>query len=185
MRNPFSIGSKVYLRPLDLEDIAALTAWLNDQEVTRNMRIYRPLTPMTEESFLRKLGESESDIVLGIMAREPEQFIGVTGFHQLDARNRHVQFGITVGEKSTWGKGYGTEATRLMVRYAFDTLNLNRVWLHVYEDNERALHVYQKVGFRIEGQLRQDVFRDGRYWDTLVMGVLRGEWETANHVSAS
>lgn len=185
MRNPFSIGSKVYLRPLDLEDLASLTAWFNDQEVMRNTRNYRPQTPMAEETFLRKLGESETDMVLGIMAREPEQFIGVTGLHQLDARNRHVQFGITVGEKSAWGKGYGTEATRLMVRYAFDTLNLNRVWLHVYEDNERALHVYQKVGFRIEGRLRQSYFRDGRYWDTLTMAVLREEWETADRTLVS
>lgn len=185
MRNPFLIGSKIYLRPLDLEDIAALTAWLNDPEVTRQLRIYRPLTPMAEEAFLRKLGESESDMVLGIMAREPEQFIGVTGLHQLDARNRHVQFGITVGEKSAWGKGYGTEATRLMVRYAFDTLNLHRVWLHVYEGNERALHVYQKVGFRIEGRLRQSFFRDGRYWDTLTMAVLREEWKSEDRTIAS
>lgn len=185
MQNPFLIDSKVYLRPLDLEDITALTAWLNDPEVTRNLRIYRPLTPMAEEAFLRKLGESESDIVLAIMAREPEQFLGVTGLHQLDARNRHVQFGITVGEKSAWGKGYGTEATRLMVRYAFDTLNLNRVWLHVYEDNERALHVYQKVGFRMEGRLRQSYFREGRYWDTFVMAVLREEWGREDHAGAS
>jgi diamine N-acetyltransferase len=126
MRNPFSIGSKVYLRPLDLDDIAALTAWLNDAEVTRNL-----------------------------------------------------------GEKSAWDKGYGTEATRLMVRYAFDTLNLNRVWLHVYEDNEHALHVYPKVGFRIEGRLRQSFFRDGRYWDTLVMAVLREEWKTPDRPLAS
>lgn len=118
-------------------------------------------------------------------AREPEQFIGVTGFRQLDARNRHVQFGITVGEKSAWGKGYGTEVTRLMVRYAFQTLNMHRVWLHASEDNERALHVYQKIGFRMEGRLRQDMFRNGRYWDTIVMAVLRDEWERADQANAS
>jgi len=181
VQNPFSIGSKVYLRPLDLADAPTLTAWLNDPEVTRYLLLHRPLMLLAEEAFLRKLSESERDIVLGIVAREPEQFIGVTGLHQLDARNRHVQFGITVGEKSAWGKGYGTEATRLMVRYAFDTLNLNRVCLHVHEYNERAVHVYQKVGFRMEGRLRQETFRDGRYWDTFVMAVLREEWGTADH----
>ncbi len=183
MRNPFLIGSKVYLRPLDLEDIAALTMWLNDAEVTRHLRVHRPLTRMAEEAYLRKLSESESDVVLGIMVRETEQFIGVAGLHQLDPRNRHAQFGIFVGEKSAWGKGYGTEATRLMVCHAFDTLNLNRVWLHVYEYNERAVRVYQKVGFQIEGRLRQDTFRDGRYWDTLVMAVLRDEWRTGNQAT--
>lgn len=181
MQTPFLIGSRVYLRPLDLADAPVLTAWLNNPEVTRYLRLHRPLMPLAEEAFLRKMSESERDIVLGIVTREPEQFIGVTGLHQMDACNRHVQFGITLGEKSAWGKGYGTEATRLMVRYAFDTLNLNRVWLHVYEYNERGVRVYQKAGFRMEGRLRQETFRDGRYWDTFVMAVLREEWEAVDH----
>ncbi len=185
MQNPFLIGSKVYLRPLDLADAPTLTTWLNDPEVTRYLLLHRPLTLLAEEAFLRKMSESEHDIVLGIVAREPEQFIGATGLHQLDARNRHVQFGIVLGEKSAWGKGYGTEATRLMVRYAFETLNLNRVWLHVYEYNERAVRAYQKAGFRIEGRLRQDTFRDGRYWDSFAMAVLREEWATVNPASTS
>jgi RimJ/RimL family protein N-acetyltransferase len=185
MQTPFLIGSKVYLRPLDLADAPTLTAWLNDPEVTRYLLIHRPLMLLAEEAFLRKMSESERDIVLGIVTHEPEQFIGVTGFHKLDARNRHVQFGITLGERSAWGKGYGTEATRLMVRYAFDTLNLNRVWLHVYEYNERAVRAYQKAGFRMEGRLRQETFRDGRYWDTFVMAVLREEWGTASHTITS
>jgi RimJ/RimL family protein N-acetyltransferase len=179
------IGSKVYLRPLDLADAPTLTTWMNDPEVTRYLIIHRPLMLLAEEAFLRKMSESERDIVLGIVTREPEQFIGVTGLHQLDVRNRHVQFGIVVGEKSAWGQGYGTEATRLMVRYAFDTLNLNRACLHVYEYNERAVRAYQKAGFRTEGRLRQDRFLDGRYWDTFVMAVLREEWQTADHASAS
>jgi RimJ/RimL family protein N-acetyltransferase len=176
------VGSQVYLRPLGLEDAVTLTAWLNDPEVTRNLLVYRPLTQMAEEAFLRKISESESDIVLGIMVREPEQFIGVTGLHHFDFRNCHASFGISIGDKTAWGKGYGTEATRLMVRYAFETLNLNRVWLHVHEYNERGFRVYQKVGFRTEGRLRQDVFRDGRYWDTLVMAVLREEWGASDSI---
>src|SRR5206468_7752591 len=75
-----------------------------------------------------------------------------------------------------WGKGYGTEATRLMVQYAFDTLNLNRVWLHVLEYNERGIRCYEKVGFKKEGLLRQEHFRDGRYWDTHLVAILRDEW---------
>jgi ribosomal-protein-alanine N-acetyltransferase len=176
MRNPFLIGAKVYLRPLDLEDVAALTTWLNDPEVTRFLRVHRPLTRMAEEAFLRKISDSEHDVVLGIVLREPEQFIGVAGLHHLDVRNRHAEFGIAIGEKTVWGGGCGTEATQLMVRYAFDVLNLNRIWLHVGEDNERAVRVYEKLGFRTEGRLRQDTFRAGRYGDSLVMAVLREEW---------
>ena len=97
----------------------------------------------------------------------------------VDLRNRHAALGLLVGDRASWGQGYGTEATRLLVRDAFETWNLNRVWLHVYEFNERALHIYQKVGFRTEGRLRQETFRAGHYWDTLVMGLLREEWKGA------
>jgi [ribosomal protein S5]-alanine N-acetyltransferase len=73
-------------------------------------------------------------------------------------------------------KGYGSEATRLLVRHGFETLNLHRIWLHVYEYNERGIRAYERVGFQREGVLRQDRFYEGRYWNTLVMGILREEW---------
>jgi RimJ/RimL family protein N-acetyltransferase len=144
--------------------------------VTRFTVRHRPMTLAEEVEYLRRLADSPTDLALGIVPCSDERLIGVTGLHKIDSRNRHAALGIVVGEKGAWGKGFGTEATRLLVRHAFDTLNLNRVWLHVYEYNTRAVRVYEKVGFRTEGRLRQDTFRDGRYWDTLVMGVLHEEW---------
>jgi RimJ/RimL family protein N-acetyltransferase len=185
VHNPFLIGPTVYLRPFDPQDVGPLVTWFNDPEVTRYLKRCRPLMPQAEEVFLRQLSESETDIAVGIVVREGDRLIGVTGLHHLEPRNRHAMFGISIGDKSAWGKGYGTEATRLVVRYAFDTLNLNRVWLHVYEYNDRARRVYEKVGFRTEGRLRQDTFRDGRYWDTVVMGVLREEWEAVDYEAKS
>ena len=177
MQTPFLIGSQIYLRPLSLADAPVLTAWLNDPEVTRHLRVHRPLMLLAEEAFLRKLSENEQDMVLGIVVRETDQFIGITGFRRLDSRSRHIEFGITVGEKTAWGKGHGSEATRLMLRYAFETLNLHRVWLHVYEFNERAIRVYERLGFVHEGILREDCYRDGRYWNTVTMAMLRSDWE--------
>jgi RimJ/RimL family protein N-acetyltransferase len=177
MKNPFLIGAKVYLRPLDREDAAALVPWFNDPEVTRTLRRYRPQTLRDEEAFLEKLTQSEQDLALGIVARAADRLIGVTGLHQIDFKNRHACFGILIGEKDEWGKGYGTEATSLVVKHAFETLNLNRVWLYVFEYNQRGRRSYERVGFRQEGVLRQDCYREGRYWDTLVMAILREEWD--------
>jgi RimJ/RimL family protein N-acetyltransferase len=126
-------------------------------------------------SLSRRAAEG-GDVHLGIALRESDRLVGATGLHHTDLRNRHAAFGIVIGEKDFWGKGLGSEATRLVVGYAFGTLNLNRVWLEVYEYNPRAARVYEKAGFRVEGRLRQDTFRDSRYWDTLVMGILRDEW---------
>jgi RimJ/RimL family protein N-acetyltransferase len=181
MKNPFRIGAKVYLRPLEREDAPLLTPWFNDPEVTRNLLRYRPLNLREEEAWIDKLGHGEHDLAVGIVVRATDRLIGGTGFHQLDFQNRHGSFGICIGEKSEWGKGYGTEATALMVQYAFDTLNLNRVWLHVYEYNERGIRAYEKAGFKREGVLRQACYRDGRYWDTIVMAVLRDEWQAVQY----
>jgi RimJ/RimL family protein N-acetyltransferase len=176
VQNPFLIGPTVYLRPLEPQDAPTLTPWFNDAEVNRFMLRSRPMSVVEEEAFLRRMAESDSDVLLGIVLRENDRLVGGTGFHKIDARNRHASFGITIGAKDLWSKGLGSEATRLMVGYAFGTLNLNRVWLEVYEYNPRAVRVYEKIGFRVEGRLRQDTFRDGRYWDTLLMGILRDEW---------
>jgi RimJ/RimL family protein N-acetyltransferase len=165
------------LRALEKEDAPSLIRWLNDPEVHRLLLPRRPLNLALELDYLQRVNQSDTDLVLGIAVRETDQLIGGTGLHDIDLRCRHASFGIVLGEKSAWGKGHGTEATRLIVGYAFESLNLNRVWLHVYEYNPRALHVYEKLGFRREGVLRQHTYREGRYWDTLAMGLLRDEWE--------
>ena len=178
MKNPFLIGTNVYLRALERADAPALVPWFNDPEVTRTLAIQRPVNLQSEEEFLARIYESEHDLVLGIMVKEHDAFIGVTGLHRMDFRNRHACFGISIGDTTAWGNGYGTEATSLMVQHAFETLNLNRVWLHVFDTNERGLRAYEKVGFKPEGVLRQEVYRDGRYANVTVMGLLREEWDT-------
>src|SRR5262249_17064979 len=162
-----------YLRPLERADAPVLLPWFNDPEVTRTLVHRGPLNLRDEEAFLDRVGQSEHDLALGVVVRATDQLAGATGFHFMDFRNRTCSFGTRMGEKSEWGKGYGTEATALMVQYAFDTLNLNRVWLHVYEYNQRGLRAYEKVGFKREGVLRQECYREGRYWDTIVMAILR------------
>jgi len=105
------------------------------------------------------------------------RLIGTTGLHRIDFKNRHAGFGIAIGDKQAWGKGYGTEATFLVARYGFETLNLNRIWLHVYDFNPAGMRCYEKVGYAREGVLRQDHFSEGRYADTIVMAILRQEWD--------
>jgi RimJ/RimL family protein N-acetyltransferase len=177
MNTPFLSGPNTYLRPVDKADAPTLVSWFNDPELTRFLLWYRPMNLSQEEAFLDKIHASETDLILGIVTREGDRLIGCLGLHQVDIRNRHAVFGISVGDKTYWGKGHGTEAARLIIDHAFLTLNLNRVWLEVFEYNQRAMRCYEKLGFRHEGRLRQHVYRDGRYWDSLVMGILRSDWE--------
>jgi RimJ/RimL family protein N-acetyltransferase len=115
---------------------------------------------------------------LGIEVRTPEgwRLVGNCSFFDLDWRNRCCEIGIFIGDKEFWGRGYGTQVMRLMLNYGFNTLNLNRVYLRVYESNPRGIRCYEKAGFRHEGRLRQAIFQDGRYIDLLMMSVIRSEW---------
>lgn len=181
MKNVIAIGAKVSLRPLNKKDAAIFVPWVNDPEVIRTLAIgTQTLGVQDEEVFIEKTNASAHDEVFGIVVKATDQLIGSTGLDQIDFRNRRAHFGIMIGEKSEWGKGYGTEATALVVQYAFVVLDLNRVQLFVYEYNPYAIRAYEKVGFQSEGVLRQDHFYAGRHWDTIVMAIVRGEWEKRN-----
>ncbi len=90
--------------------------------------------------------------------------------------DRIAEIGIVIGVKEYWGKGYGTDAMRVLMRLAFDTMNLHRLWLRVFDFNPRAIRSYEKCGFRREGLLREDKFMRGRYHDALVMAILEHEY---------
>jgi RimJ/RimL family protein N-acetyltransferase len=179
MHNPFLIGRSVYLRPLEREDAALVQPWMNDPDVNRTMRTHGPLSLCAEQAYIDKLLQNEHACTAVIVRRDVDQAIGLCGLHQIDFQQRHCIFGITIGDKDAWGMGFGTEATFLMVQHAFETMNLNRVALQVYEYNQRGLRAYEKVGFRKEGVLRQENYREGRYWDTILMAMLRQEWDEA------
>ena len=141
------------------------------------MGTIRPTSVAAEEAFIAGTNANPMEVQLAIVVRETDRLIGVAGLEKTDVRHRHTMFGIGIGDKTAWGKGYGTETTRLLAAHAFETLNLNRVWLSVYEYNPRGIRAYEKAGFRVEGRLRQDCYRDGRYWDTILMALLREDWE--------
>lgn len=176
---PFLIGSLVYLRPLEPADARTLVRWMNDRDVTRTLGMYRPMTEESEREFIERVTKSPNEIGLAIVSRRGDRFIGTVGLMMIDWRSRLAEFGISIGDKASWGRGYGTEATRLVTAYAFETVNLNRVWLRVFENNPGAIRAYERAGFRREGTLRRAVFVDGAYRDVHVMAVLRDEWAGA------
>ena len=176
MRNPHVIGERVYLRPLERADAAVLEPWFNDPAVTENLVLRRPVNLDFEEEFIAALMKDEHRLVLGIALQAGDALIGTVGLEDIDFVNRQAQFGIAIGERGEWGKGYGAEATRLVVAHAFRHLNLNRVALHVYETHTRAIRTYERAGFQREGVLRQSRWQATRYIDTIAMAILRQEW---------
>ena len=171
-------GNRISLRPLVSEDARILVPWLNDPEVTRTLAIGRRAMDLhAEEAFLEKTNTSPHDVIFGITLRASNKLIGSAGLDHVSFCHRRANFGIMIGEKGKWGQGYGTEATTLVVEYAFKELDLNRVQLHAYEFNPAGIRAYEKVGFMHEGMLRQEHFYNGRYWGTVVMAIVREDWE--------
>ena len=137
----------------------------------------RFLTSEDEEEWFDRVRKAQDQIVFAILTVEGGHLLGNCGLRNIDWKNRCASFGIFIGNKRFWGKGYGTEATRLLLRYAFEELNLHRVELEVYDFNTRAIRAYEKAGFRREGTRRQALYREGSWHDIHLMAILKEEWE--------
>jgi len=132
LKNPFIIGDQVYLRGLEQGDLENIAHWMNDSEVTYYLFMGdRPANlEKLREQFEREI-RNPNDILFAVMHKENDAHIGWTGLHSINWISRSAEFRIFIGEKKHWKKGIGTEVTKLLVRYAFDKLNLNKVWLGV------------------------------------------------------
>jgi RimJ/RimL family protein N-acetyltransferase len=173
-------GKSVLLRPVNRSDISYFLKWFNDPEVIQYLRLYLPMTEMAEERYIEELGttRAKSDIILVVEAIEGASTrpIGNCGLHEICPKDHNATFGIVIGEKDYWGKGYGTEAARLVINYGFQQLNLHRVSSSAFAFNERSIKFHKKIGFREEGRLRQAMFKNGQYHDEVQFGILREEW---------
>jgi hypothetical protein len=130
-------------------------------------------------------GDDPCNIMFLIRANEDDRIIGFANLDYISWTHGDSYMGLGLGDKTCWGKGYGTEAMNILLRYAFTELNLHRMSLTVFEYNERAIRMYQKCGFKVEGLNRDYHFRDGRRWDLVSMGILRDEWLELNGYTVS
>lgn len=160
-----------------MENLEQVVRWYQDPELARLTRYQlRPMTRDEVERFFHSRLVSPDSVAYAIHERGTDRFIGITTFSAVDGDNGSALFHITIGERDAWGRGFGTETTRLMLAHAFERLGLHRIGLSVFEFNERAIRSYEKAGFCVEGRLREAILRDGRYWDEVQMGALGPEW---------
>ena len=173
-------GERIRLRAITRTDLPLFVEWLNDPEVTQGLMHFIPFSMEDEEDWfegMRKRPLEEHPLVIEICSEEGWESIGNCGLFSIDWRIRQAEFGIMIGVKQQWNKGYGTEALILIIDHAFNTLNLNRIFLRVYENNPRAIRSYEKAGLSIEGRKRQAHFDKGQYFDVILMSILRSEWQ--------
>lgn len=182
MENNLFTGELVRLTRDDVQ-LAAETfgRWQRNSEYWRLQSSGPAYTYSVNEvkKWLEKETVTENDVnyPFHIHCLEDDRLIGDVGLDGVRFSHGDTFVGISIGDPQDWGKGYGTDAMRIILRYAFDELNLHRVSLNVFEYNPRAICSYEKAGFKIEGRIRQLLNREGRRWDIIFMGILRSEWE--------
>jgi [ribosomal protein S5]-alanine N-acetyltransferase len=167
------VGDAVVLGPILPVDVPSLFQWADDPEDARLNEPYRPHNWQRQEAFWLNAEGDPQRVFFAIRARSGPDIIGYVQILQIDAIHRSAVLGIRIGDRGERGKGRGREALALAIRYCWDQLNLSRLALSVFAGNDRAMALYEALGFREEGRLRQACFIDGAWIDVVLMALLR------------
>ncbi|MDI6824231.1 MAG: GNAT family protein [Bacillota bacterium] len=177
-------GERVVLREFRREDVDAIQAWVNNENITKYLAF--ALFPQSREETIefverqlyKKNSPREGIFVIALNDDPDLTYIGSVGLHNIDYRNRHCEIGIVIGREDLLGQGLGAEAIRLVLGFAFDFPNMHKVNIRTYEYNERGLRCYRRCGFREEGRVRQQRYYGGRYWDEILLGMTEEEFRS-------
>lgn len=157
-------------------DIPILWKWVNHRQDVLLNAPYKPISHKQHQEWFETILASSEVVIFGIRLKNTQKLIGTCQLHSINYIHRSAELQIRVGEPAYRGNGHGTEAIGLLLDFAFKDLNLQRVYLHVFKDNETALRSYKKIGFVREGLLRKAAHINGAYIDVVIMGILRDEY---------
>ncbi len=162
----------IYLRLMTYDDTDHIVRWRNSDGVRKNF-IYQALfTRESHENWIRTMVETGKVVQMMICEVTTDEAVGSVYIRDIDTTHHKAEYGIFIGEDMARGKGYGTAAAKLMIRYCFEELKLHRLFLRVYAENVQAIRSYEKAGFVKEAHLREDVCIEGKYKDIVLMGIL-------------
>lgn len=171
-------SNRIKLRKVESDDLEKYHSWRNDMDVMNSSNPSLDLYTLedTKEFVEKVLINSNSSKSYIIVDKEKQVAIGIISLINIDFKNRNAECIIDIGEKGFWGNGYGTEALTILLNYAFQELNFHRVSLRVFSFNEKAIKLYNKLGFQKEGTTRQCLYRNGKWHDIIQMGILKDEY---------
>lgn len=167
----------IYLRLMTYEDTDRIVSWRNSDAVRKNFIYQELFTREAHENWIRTRVETGDVVQMIICESGTDKPLGSVYIRDIDRKHKKAEYGIFIGEPAARGRGLGTSAAKLMLRYCFEEEGLNRVYLRALADNEQAIRSYEKAGFRQEGYLRKDVCIDGIYRDVVWMAVLENDKE--------
>jgi diamine N-acetyltransferase len=170
-------AKNVELTSLDTNDLPTLMTWINEREQVLFNAPYKPVHESQHQAWFESIQKRSDMVIFGIRLVQDNKLIGSCQLHSIDNIHRSAELQIRIGNTSQRGRGYGFQAVRLLLKFAFDDLNLNRVYLHVFSTNATAIRLYEKAGFTKEGTLREAAHINGEYIDVIEMGIVRDEYK--------
>jgi len=170
------IGRRVYLRPFERDDLLYIQKWSNDAELRRLTGEVASMSRAEIEEFYRGLLADKDRMWFVIALKRGDRVIGEAGLLRMFRPWRATDMTIIIGEKDAWGKGYGTEAGRLLLDYAFKRLGFHRISIGVVGFNKRALKFWESLGFKKEGVHRDGYYYNNKYSDFIMMSILEDEY---------
>ena len=168
---PIMEGQDIYLRPMDEGDTEDIIRWRNSEFVRRNFIYQQPFTREGHENWIKTM-ISTGKAVQFIICTKAGKAVGSVYLRDIDRTHQKAEYGIFIGEKEALGCGYGTQAARLMISYAFHQLGLHKLMLRVLAENRQACRSYEKAGFVKEAYLKDEVYLEGKYKDIIYMAVI-------------
>lgn len=163
----------LHLIPIENRHLDSTRHWANSADIQNFMLRTLPVYDENQTKWYADLVENKTKIVFAIETRQENKHIGNTGFYHIDYLHRRAEFWILIGSKSYRHKGFGVQVTSLLVNFAFNNLNLNKVYVHVTEENNAAINLYSKCNFTQEGFLRDHYFINGEYKNIVIMSLLK------------
>ncbi|NQS76238.1 MAG: GNAT family N-acetyltransferase [Peptococcaceae bacterium] len=169
-------GVHVYLRLMEEKDVMCKVKWINDPEVRKTLNFIYPISEIATKQWLNRVASDTSRKDFIVCLKENDKQIGYAGLLNIDIRNSKAESYMGIGEKDYWGKGYAKEIRKILLEYVFLELALNKVYSYVWTKNEKVINLNKAFGFKIEGNLKQDVFSHGEYRDRLLMSLFKSDY---------
>jgi len=172
-------GQKVYLCAVEKEDIKKLLDWRNNEDFRKHFREYRELNMTQQEKWFQdKVNNDPTTLMFSIKRLSDNELLGCCGLVYINWAHRHADLSLYIGWNNTYidEEGYAEEACRLLFDYAFKSLDLNKMWTEIYVFDVKKKRLYDKLGMKVDGVLRQNYFYDGKWWDSYIISILASDW---------
>lgn len=172
-------GKKIYLDSLNKNDLKNLRIWRNNQNYRKFFREFREISEKDQLDWFNEIVKKNDHTIMFAIRNSKKKLIGCCGLVYINWKDKNADLSLYIGENNVYidNKGYAIESVKLLLKYGFHELNLNRIWTEIYEFDQKKIKLYSQLGFKLDGKLRQNYWYDGRWWNSLIYSKLSKEFK--------